>query len=75
MVERYHLAGEELPASRAAKIAVEDIDGIVEITDDRVRVRFNEHTTAITHLIKEQGFNVSPGSQYGDNVEVFQLTG
>jgi hypothetical protein len=74
MVERYHLTGDDLTPSRAANIAVEDIDGIVEIKDDRVRVKFNEHTVGITHLIKQQGFNVSVMSTSNENVELYKIT-
>jgi hypothetical protein len=77
MVENYKLHSAEVPASRAAIIATEDNDGIVEIDDigdsNLVRVEFKDKVPhAADTLIRHQNFMIEVKQKTHKGVRIFK---
>jgi len=66
----------ELPASRAAKIAAEDNDGIVKISseeNDKVYVEFDSRIPlAADYLIRHQEFLIDPHGSRKEKLKLFK---
>jgi hypothetical protein len=79
MVERLDLRREELATSRAAKIAAEIGEGIVEIDADSqptqfVNVKFDSHAPLVAdYLIRQQGFKTAPTTGEEKGLTVYKL--